>query len=256
MDDSKILLVDDDIFMRTGLNLYLKQQGYSVVEAGDVQSAWELAKTNVLTAAIIDIEVPEALHEEKDDRRYGNNGIQLAIRLKQINPFLGIVLFSAHEDRGKDVFALVHRGVHGIGYQLKGCRPRKLLQALQGAIKGKVVIDAEVTQLRRVAAELLEKLQPTERFWVEQAVVNLPQLTLREMEVAQCIATGYTVQGVAEDMCVSPKTAENYVGRIYHKLNLNQMQVDAPHLRKVTILSRAFLVYDLSGANEVTECLR
>ncbi len=253
MSDNKILLVDDDVFMRMGLSLYLNQQGYSVIEVGNAQAAWDLAQTNELTAAIIDIEVPEALHEEKDNHRYGNIGIQLAIRLKQINPLLGVVLFSAHEDRGKDVFALVHQGVHGIGYQLKGCRPSKLLRALDGVIKGKVMIDAGVTQLRRAATELLEKLQPVERYWVEHAASSLTQLTTREMEVAQYIATGHTIQGIADDMCVSSKTAENYIGRIYRKLDLTRMQTDAPHLRKVTILSRAFLVFDLSGANEVDE---
>lgn len=94
-----------------------------------------------------------------------------------------------------------------------------------------------------------------EKFWVEQVVANLSQLASREMEVSQYIATGYTIQGIADILYISPKTAENYAGRIYSRLGLSQMQTDALHLRKVTILFRAFLVYDLTVANEVVKCV-
>ena len=39
----KILVVDDDPFARSGLRLYLETLNYRVFEAGDVQTAWDLA---------------------------------------------------------------------------------------------------------------------------------------------------------------------------------------------------------------------
>lgn len=176
--------------------------------------------------------------------------MELAIWLKERYPELGVVLFSAYEDRGQVVFDLVHDGMRGIGYQLKGCLPSKLLHALLGVMKGKVMIDAEVTQLRRVALEVLKRLPPLEQHWVKQAVAYLPQLTPREMAVAQQVALGHTTQGIADALCVAPKTAENYIGRIYHKLDLHQMQIEAPQLRQATILARAFMVYDLGHDGE------
>ncbi|MEZ4510370.1 MAG: response regulator transcription factor [Chloroflexota bacterium] len=244
----KILLVDDDEFTRMGLCLYLQEQGYAVVEAGDAAAARVLVAAQKPSVAIIDIEIPET--EISANARQNSVGVELAVWLKQHYPTLGIVLFSAYEDRGQELFKLVRQGVRGIGYQLKGSRPGKLLQAVQGVMKGHVVIDAEVTQLRRTAIELLDRLSPAERFWVEQALSSLPQLSPREMEVAQQVALGHMVKGIAELLCLSPKTAENYVGRIYHKLGLSQMHLEPPHLRQVTILAQAFLVYDLSLARE------
>ncbi|MCB9430935.1 MAG: response regulator transcription factor [Ardenticatenaceae bacterium] len=240
----KILLVDDDEFTRMGLCLYLQEQGYTVSEAGDAAVARVLVAEQRPLVAIIDIEIPET--KTSNNARQNNVGVELAVWLKQHYPTLGVVLFSAYEDRGQELFKLVQQGIRGIGYQLKGSRPSKLLQAVQGVMKGQVMIDSEVTQLRRAAAELLERLPPTEQYWVKQAVDALTHLTPREMEVAQQVALGHTVKGIAEVLVMAPKTAENYIGRIYHKLGLNQMHLEAPHLRQVTVLAQACLVYDLS----------
>lgn len=245
---AKILLVDDDVFTRLGLSLYLQQEGFAPLEAGDAQTARELITIYQPEAAIIDIEIPETKHGIH--ARQSNTGVDLAIQLKALYPTLGVVLFSAYEDRGQAVFDLVRDGMRGIGYQLKGGRPSKLLHALLGVMKGRVMIDTEVTHLRRVALEVLEQLPPLERYWVKQAVDCLSQLTRRETEVAREVALGHTTQGIADALYIAPKTAENYIGRIYHKLYLSQMQIDAPQLRQATILARAFMVYDLSHGSE------
>lgn len=240
----KILLVDDDVFTRIGLCLYLQEQGYVVVEAGDAETARLLVAEQRPPVAIIDIEIPKT--KMSSNTRQNSTGVELAIWLKERYPTLGIVLFSAYEDRGQELLKLVQQGVRGVGYQLKGSRPSKLLQAVQGVMKGQVMVDAEVTQLRRTAMELLARLSPTERFWVEQTLDRLVHLSPREMEVAQQVALGHTVKGTAEVLCLAPKTAENHLGRIYDKLGLDQMHLEAPHLRQVTILAKAFLIYDLS----------
>ena len=47
------------------------------------------------------------------------------------------------------------------------------------------------------------------------------QLRLRESEVLQLIAKGFTVPRVAEMLNISPNTASGYVKDIYRKLNIN-----------------------------------
>ena len=53
-----ILLVDDNIFHREGVQRYLTGQGYTVHEAGDETRAWGLAQKTSFGAAVVDISLP------------------------------------------------------------------------------------------------------------------------------------------------------------------------------------------------------
>ena len=53
-----VLLVDDNVFNREGMRLFLERQAYFVAEAGDEASAWELAGQGQFDAAVIDISIP------------------------------------------------------------------------------------------------------------------------------------------------------------------------------------------------------
>ena len=45
-----ILLVDDNVFNRDGIRLYLSRKGFEIQEAGDQATAWKLA--HQLTIAV------------------------------------------------------------------------------------------------------------------------------------------------------------------------------------------------------------
>ena len=97
----RVLLVDDDAFNREGVRLYLTREGLDVVDAGDEAAAWEMAQTQPLDAAVVDISIPPDSHSPS--RVAYSFGIRLANRLKQAYPSLGIVLFSAYGDRGSEI---------------------------------------------------------------------------------------------------------------------------------------------------------
>lgn len=239
-----ILLVDDDAFNRDGMRLYLEREGLTIAEAGDEATAWEHARTNALDAAVIDIAIPAA---PRTHTRSGSNlGIALAQKLKQAQPALGIVFFSAYEDRGSDVLEMVRTGTRGLAYKLKGCHPSALLSAIHDVLAGRVIIDPEVHANRKgLADELLKRLTPEEQFWVDTAVNSFAQLTPRETEIAHRLGASHNTEGIAQALGVSPKTAENYIGHVYDKLGLSQMGREAPGLRKVVVMAKACMIHDL-----------
>jgi CheY-like chemotaxis protein len=53
-----LLLVDDDVFNREGLRLYLEREGFRLLEAGDEASAWALALGQPPDVAVVDISIP------------------------------------------------------------------------------------------------------------------------------------------------------------------------------------------------------
>jgi DNA-binding NarL/FixJ family response regulator len=240
----KVLLVDDDVFNREGMRLYLNREGMDIVEAGDEARAWDLAQAQALDAAVIDISIPP---DSCSPSLVGNSfGIHLACQLKQTYPALGIVLFSAYGDRGSEIFDMVREGTRGLAYKLKGSQPSALLAAIHDVIAGRVIIDSEVHASQRgLADELLKRLTSDESHWVKIAADNFEQLTPREKEIAQRLAASHNTEGIAQALSVSAKTTENYITHVYEKLGLSEIAHEAPHLRKVVILAKACMINDL-----------
>jgi len=240
-----ILLVDDDTFNREGIRLFLEQEGFSILEADSVMTAWRALTScavgsSAVDAAIIDISIPSEPGQKAKPAQ--SLGIRLASRIKTVYPALGIVLFSAYEDRGAEVADLLQHGGRGIAYKLKGCQPSALLTALNSAMAGQVIIDPEVSNLRSLSDQLLQRLTPEEQPYVETALDLLTQLTPREREVAELVAAAHSNEGIAHALAIEPKSVENYVSRIYDKLGLN----DTPHIvRRVVLLAKAFMIRDL-----------
>jgi len=244
-----ILLVDDNVFHREGVRLYLTGQGYTVHEAGDEARAWQLvtkslAQTTPFAAAVVDISLPpDAATPVRSEHSFG---IRLARNLKERFPAMGVVLFSAYEDRGAEVLDMVREGMRGMAYKLKGSRPDALLQAIQDVITGRVVIDPEVHANRpALADELLNRLSPDERTWVQFALKSFEDLTPREKEIAHRAAAAHNTQSIADALTITPKTVENYIGRIYDKLGLSEITVEAAGLRKAILLAKVCMIHEL-----------
>jgi len=236
-----VLVVDDDAFNREGVRLYLAQAGFQVSEAGDEAGARLMAAHQIFDAAVLDVSIPAVAGQRAYPAQ--SLGIRLAQHLKRQRPRMGIVLFSAYEDRGQEVLELLEMGVRGIAYKLKGCRPQLLLEAIHAALQGKVVIDAEVTDTRLLARELLKRLSVEERPFVQRALGYIDTLTPREWQIADALAASHSAEGVAEEIGVSLKTVENYISRLYQKLGLDEVP---GHLRRSNLLTKTWLVRSLS----------
>lgn len=239
-----ILLVDDNVFNRDGIRLYLTSQGFNLQEAGDQATAWELAQNQRFTAAVVDISIPP--NPETPVRSEHSYGIHLARQLKENWPAMGVVLFSAYEDRGAEVLDMVREGVRGMAYKLKGTHPEALLQAIQDVIAGRVVIDPDVHANRpELADQLFERLMPEEKIWVQYALQSFETLTPREKEIAHRVAAAHNTQSIAQALTLTPKTVENYTGRIYDKLGFSEIGSESPGLRKAVLLAKACMIQEL-----------
>lgn len=238
--NTTVLIVDDDELTRLGVSLFLQGHGFQTLEAGDAHTAWSIAISHIPDVVIMDIVIP--LNTEAISRIKDSVGVQLAIRLKRQYPKIGIVLRSAYEDRGKGVFELLEEGYRGIAYILKGSPPVELLEMIRCVLLKRVVINPEVTEAHSLKVELIARLTPEERIYIETAVSNFPSLTPREREVVHYLAASYDEKGTAEALHLKPKTVGNYTTRIYEKLGLDNAP---PHLRKNVLFAKAYLIVEL-----------
>jgi DNA-binding NarL/FixJ family response regulator len=238
-----VLIVEDHVFTRRGLGRFLEAQGLKVLEAGDEATALALASQHRPEAAIVDIVIPEA--PGGPERPTSAKGLRLARRLKEAWPALGVLLLSSHADRGREFLDLIDAGHRGLGYVLKSGAPEAVLTALYEVMNGRVMFDPQVRSRRQLAEELIQRLSPEERPWVERALHLLPTLSAREWEVVRLTAMSYDGRGIAERLNVQPKTVEHYTSVIYDKLGLGEMPRQAPRLRQAHLLAKICLISDL-----------
>lgn len=247
-DGIPVLVVDDDQLNRAGVVPYLRMNGYAPFEAGDRSTAYSLATTHRPAVALVDIVIPTLPGGRANTSE--SIGLRLVYDLKAFDPTMGIVIFSAYENRGADVLSLVQDGTRGIAYLLKGCRPEQVLDALRDTRAGAVVLSPEVVaNPARLADHLSGSLSEIERLWVERALVRMPELSPREWEVARRVAASHNNQGISEALGINVKTVENHVNRMYGKLGLDLVDTQAPTLRKSMLLAKACMLWELHGGS-------
>lgn len=241
----KILVVDDDVLNRRGVCDYLVECGHKVVAAGSKEEALRVCQAEWPEVALVDIVIPAGTNHYHYKRQ--SIGLELAKELKAARPELGIVLFSAHEDRLVAFLSLVEQNVRGLAYKLKGCPPWELVEAIREVRSGRVLMDPEVTNATWFANYIAQTLTPEERPYLEKIIQNWDKLTQNQKEVAELLATGLPSNTIADDKLHQGRgTVNNLITEIYKVLELTNGDKEGKNLRRDVILGRAYLIIQLT----------
>ncbi len=121
MDDvaARILVVDDDPGLRTLLQAYLGDSGFSVDTAMDGAAMWQLLEQGMPDAIVLDLMMP------------GEDGLSLARRLRSQSD-VPILMLSA---RGEEVDRVVGLEMGADDYLAKPFSPRELLARLRALLR-------------------------------------------------------------------------------------------------------------------------
>jgi len=205
----RLLLVDDHALFREGLaSLFAYEADLEVVgQAGDGDSA--LAQVRQLRPDIVlmDIDLP------------GADGIVVTRQLKAEFPETVVAMLTVHDATDKLIEA-VKAGAQG--YLVKSIRSVELLDQLRGLTRGEAAIS------RRMAARILEEFRrapedPLEADKPEQ------QLTPRELEVLELVATRLPNKEIAARLVISEHTVKNHIKNILAKLHLRSRREAAEY---------------------------
>ncbi len=200
MEIIRVLVVDDHPMFRNGLHLLLDSlpQMKWVGEAGDGQSAVMLALELQPDVVLMDIQLP------------GMNGIEATRQILRDSPHIGILMVTMYEDDDM-VFSAMQAGARG--YLLKGSDQDEIIRAIQAVSEGEAIFSASIA--RRLVS-YFGKPQPS-------AVPTLlfPELTEREREILDLIASGYNNTEIAERLVLSGKTVRNHVSNVLSKLQVS-----------------------------------
>ena len=191
---TRLLLADDHLMMRQGLQLLLEQAGMVVIGAADGLEALRLAHTHQPQVAILDIAMPHL------------NGLETTRRLRETRPQIKSILLTMHTDEPYVLEAL-HAGA--VGYVVKTQAAADLVQAIHSALHGAIYVSPVVTPAVVQAALRGTPLPPD-------------PLTSREREILQRIAEGQTTKEIAASLALSVKTAESHRINLMRKLDIHE----------------------------------
>jgi DNA-binding NarL/FixJ family response regulator len=185
----KILVVDDHPFLREGIVGAINSQSDMVLigEASDGQEAIEQFRLHRPDVTLMDLQMPTV------------NGIDAIIAIRGEFPAARIVVLTAYKG---DVQALRAFKAGAVGYLLKNMLRKELLDTIRIVDSGR----------RRIPPEIARELG--------EHVVD-DELSEREIEVLNLIATGTSNKIIASQLSLAETTIKTHVQNILLKLNAN-----------------------------------
>jgi DNA-binding NarL/FixJ family response regulator len=198
----RLLIVDDQELVRTGLRLFLEtQDDLEVVgEAGDGAEAIERARELRPDVVLMDIRMPRI------------DGVEATARLASldIEPRPRVLVLTTF-DLDEYVFGALRAGA--AGFLLKDAPRERLLEAIHVVHGGDALLSPSIT--RRLVEDFAARTDP-----IEPPAAVLEQLTSRERQVLGLVARGYSNTEIAQRLVVTEATVKSHVGSILSKLAL------------------------------------
>ena len=184
----RIVLVDDHAVVRSGYRrLLCAEPDVDVVgEAASAPEANALVQQVRPDVAIVDLNLK------------GSSGLEAIAGMRARQPALRILVLSMHDSAGHVAQAL-KAGAHG--YLTKRSEPEELIAGIRAVLRGTRVLSSDVAAPATMTA-----------------AAPLDGLTPREFDMLRLLVHGESVQAIATQLTISPKTVLNTLTSVRQKL--------------------------------------
>lgn len=191
----RILIADDHALIRRGLKQIVTEEfaRCSVGEAQDCQQVLDLIRTEEWDLVVLDLSMP------------GGYGIEVLKQIKVIRPRLPVLILSMYTE---DQFGTLVLREGAAGYLTKKTAPEELVKAIRKVIDGG----------KYVSPSLAEKLAMDIDRGSEKPLHKM--LSNREYQVFIMLASGKTINEIAQDLSLSAKTIRQFRARLLQKMKM------------------------------------
>lgn len=198
----RIIVADDHAIVRDGLRALIEAQpDLEVVgEATNGQDAWLRTCQLVPDVLVLDLSMP------------GVGGAEATERITKACPTVHVLALTMHEERGY-VARLLRAGA--AGYVLKRSAASELVRAIRAVASGGTYVDPSLA-----GALLTAHGSRSPRGPATTVADGARELTVREREVLQLVARGYSNKEIGAALEVSVKTVETHKANAMTKLGL------------------------------------
>lgn len=194
-DVIRVVLVDDHALVREGLRSLLDaQDDINVVgEAGAVEEALRVVDDGDPDLVLLDLRLGEEA------------GVEVARRLREAGSTVKILMLSVH-DTSRNLREALAAGADG--YLLKSVVGEELVHGIRRAMAGETVIGQEFVP------KLIEDAQRGTPF-------GEPEVTAREQQVLELVASGHGNKEIAEELGISARTAQKHLENLFRKFSVH-----------------------------------
>jgi len=199
-DRTRVVLVDDDALVRSGLSLILggAPDLEVVATASDGVEALDVVARERPDVVLMDIRMPRL------------DGIEATRRLRALPGARVIVLTTFDAD---DMIVEALRA-GAAGFLLKDTPPDRLVAAVRAAASGEPTLSPRVAE--QLIARVTDRSAPDGR---RAAAARVATLTERERDVALAVARGLSNAEIAAELYMSVPTVKTHMSRILTKLD-------------------------------------
>ena len=194
----RVAIAEDSVLLREGLARLLGEAGFDVVAQSDNADDLLLkVRSYDPDVAIVDIRLPPTHNDE---------GLQAALAIRSQHPSVSVLVLSQYVELGL-ALKLLAGSAEGVGYLLKDRigDVEEFVAAVRRVAAGGSALDPIIVQT------LVSRQRPDDA---------LVQLTPREREVLELMASGSSNQGIADKLVITVRAVEKYVSSIFGKLGL------------------------------------
>lgn len=191
----RIAILDDHQIVIDGLKLLLQDETKFEItaEANSAEDMLQLLSQNKVDVLLTDISMPN-----------GMSGYDLSILLKKEMSELKILALSMSEEGGMITKMIEQAQVDG--YIPKASGQKELLAAIEKIAAGE----------KYFATDVLQQYELHKTIRSENEVLNL---TVRELQIIECIIKHYSNKQIADELFISERTVETHRKNIYRKTN-------------------------------------
>ena len=202
MTPTRLLIVDDHTLFREGMRaILLNVPDIDVVgEAQNGQEAIVRVKELDPDVVLMDINMPDL------------NGIQATEQILRFKPDTGVIMLTMLENNDS-LFAAMCAGARG--YILKGSDKATMLKTIRAVAAGEAHFGAGIAT-RLTAFFQNGRMEANNA----ETAVPFPDLTNREQEILEQIATGKNNHEIADHLHISVKTVSNHISNVFNKLQV------------------------------------
>lgn len=194
----RVVLADDSLLLREGLELLLRDAGHEIVAAaGDGPGYVAAALEHRPALSIVDVRMPPSHTDE---------GLRAAVEVRASWPEAPILVLSQYVERSY-ADELMATGIGSLGYLLKDrvSDIEGFLSTVESVASGGTVLDPFVVSQLLAARPRRDPVN---------------DLTAREREVLASMAEGLSNTAIADRLVVTEGAVEKHVSRIFAKLDL------------------------------------
>ncbi|MEU0299068.1 response regulator transcription factor [Streptomyces sp. NPDC006175] len=196
----RVLVADDEPLIRAGIRMILSSADDIdvVAEAADGREAVELARSQRVDVALMDIQMPVM------------DGLTALTELGRVAPQVRVLILTTFGERQNVLRALTGGSA---GFLLKDSAPAELMRAVRAAAGGEAYLSPGAT---RHVVDSLASGGAGRR--AEDARRRLEKLTGRERDVLALLGEGLSNADAGQRIHMSEATVKAYVSRILAKL--------------------------------------